>query len=80
MTESAFSGDQKHDITYFVHLLYQGNPHQTLSKQQIIEMTQGAFPSEPDVRQLFEELPDRSYDEQELSNTMSKLIKEKRAQ
>jgi hypothetical protein len=78
MAESSIPEPRKDNIEYFIHLLYQGNPNQILSKQQIIRMTQGAF-SAPAVRMLFEALPDQSYSEPELFNAMSKIIKRSRS-
>jgi hypothetical protein len=79
MAEPAISDEQKDNIEYFIHLLYQGDPNQILSKQQIIRMTQGVFAAAPAVRLLFEALPDQSYSEPELFNAMGEIIKRSRS-
>lgn len=69
----SFPGPQKNKMEFFIYRLYQGNPKQELSKQGIMAKVR-PFPFSPDVQVFFEELPDRSFDEDQLIKELNRII------
>lgn len=70
---SSFPGPQKNKMDAFIYHLYEGHQDKKLSKQDILHQVEAA-PFAADTQVFFEELPDRSYNEDELIKQLNDII------
>lgn len=68
-----FPGNEKNQIEFFVHGLFEGDAGKQYSKEQICRDAEG-FDFSSEDQKLFHELPDEQYDEQHLIDCLNDVL------